>query len=29
MIGWNDLTEEGQTAVLLIVFVVEVWMLWG
>jgi hypothetical protein len=28
MIGWNDLTEDGQTAVLLIVFAIEVWLLW-
>ena len=29
MIGWDDLTDEGRTAVLVVVLVVEAWLLWG
>ena len=29
MIGWHDLTEEGQTAVLVVLLVLAVFLLWG
>ena len=29
MIGWNDLTDEGRTAVLIVALIVEAWLLWG
>ena len=29
MIGWDDLTDEGRTAVLIVVLIVEAWLLWG
>jgi hypothetical protein len=27
MIGWNDLTDEGQTAVLLVLLIAVAWLL--
>lgn len=29
MIGWNDLTDEGKTAVGVVVLLVEALLLWG
>lgn len=29
MIGWHDLTEEGQTVVLVVLLVLAVFLLWG
>ena len=29
MIGWNDLTEEGQIVVLVVLLVLAAFLLWG
>ena len=29
MIGWNDLTDTGKTAVLIIILVLGAFLLWG
>jgi len=29
MIGWNDLTDEGKTAVFIVLIILEAFLLWG
>ncbi len=29
MIGWDDLTDRGKTAVLIVLLVLEAFLLWG